>query len=162
MSKCTSADIALYENATIFQAITTCTESSDSIAGVVIESCMKESGFSTYCSACWGNFSDATTRCVFGKCFSLTGDVATSSYYSQPCIDCLNELTALLDSFPKNTLCGIEPREESGMSVSDVKQTIQNILASVSSTKGVSAATPISFRSITISVILFALILSTL
>ena len=150
MSDCTSADIAIFQDATLITALGKCAMPDDTASflptGTLIESCLTDSGVSTTCSACWNDFYSNIMSCMQEECLANLENPKTSD---SSCIDCLTKLSEDLEA-SGDTICGVDSSKLDGLSASDVREEINNLLATKSST---------SLRAVTTSVIVFALLM---
>lgn len=148
-SNCSSADLAVLKNSTLSTAIDTCVMDNLSGAtfptGTLVQSCLTTSGISTDCSVCWGNLYAEVKSCMEDTCLIGT---ETPKIKETTCLTCLTNLSNQLGT--SNLVCGIDPSSWSGMSTSDIRNQINNLINSKSSA---------SMRSITTSVVVFALLM---
>jgi hypothetical protein len=121
MSYCTPGDIALYKNETLYKIVDSCIESKSTVTGVV-GICMSESGFSTDCSSCWNTFMVDINACLVDVCFPAS--VAPSEEGQASCIACLDIMSNKIEKTFDNTVCGIVPTADSGISIDDMKMQI--------------------------------------
>ncbi len=149
MSLCSSADIALYQNATLYSALDSCITSNSTVTDIV-ETCFNESGFSTDCSTCWNTFTTDINACLIGVCMP-----ALDTDDHEPCLACLDTTSNLIENTYNNTICGMEPTEDSGMSVESIKGAIALIREQFGT-----ATKSTTIRKIASGVILLALFIS--